>query len=157
MKQTFLQALHKYNIKPTQKTLSSLLNEPDRFKNFSANTGDLLLDFSRTGLDQQTLSQLLALAEECGVEEARKRLFSGQNINFTENRPALHMAMRSDDVLAVLDDAMVRRVKETRQRMSEFASAFAALKCRELGGRAGIPCLKEVEALLSSRDDGNNE
>ena len=126
MKQTFLQTLHKYNIKPTQKALSSLLNEPGRFKNFSANAGDLLLDFSRTGLDQQTLSQLLDLAEECGVEEARQRLFTGQNINFTENRPALHMAMRSDDVLAVLDDAMVKRVKETRQRMFEFASAFAA-------------------------------
>jgi ribokinase len=43
------------------------------------------------------------------------------------------------------------------KEVTRFASAFAALKCRELGGRAGIPCLKEVEALLSSRDDGNNE
>lgn len=31
-----------------------------------------------------------------------------------------------------------------------FASAFAALKCRKLGGRAGIPTLKEVETLLST-------
>ncbi len=43
------------------------------------------------------------------------------------------------------------------KEVTRFASAFAALKCRELGGRSGIPCLKEVEALLSSRDDGNNE
>jgi len=43
------------------------------------------------------------------------------------------------------------------KKVARFASAFAALKCRELGGRSGIPGLKEVEALLSSRDDGNNE
>jgi len=43
------------------------------------------------------------------------------------------------------------------KEVARFASAFAALKCRELGGRSGIPGLKEVKALLSSRDDGNNE
>jgi sulfofructose kinase len=42
-------------------------------------------------------------------------------------------------------------------KVTRFASAFAALKCRELGGRSGIPGIKEVEALLSSRDDSNNE
>ncbi len=52
MNQNFLQTLHKYNIKSSQKSLSAHLGEPDRFKNFSAKTDDLLLDFSRTGIDQ---------------------------------------------------------------------------------------------------------
>jgi len=126
MNQNFLQTLHKYNIKSTQKPLSECLSEPDRFENFSARTGDLLLDFSRTGLDQQSLTGLLTLTEECGIEDARNRLFSGQDINFTEKRPALHMAMRSDDVLAGLAAETVERVTENRQRMFRFASAFAA-------------------------------
>jgi glucose-6-phosphate isomerase len=126
MKQNFLTMLQKYNINPLQKSLSERLCEPDRFKNFSARAGDLLLDFSRTGMDQKTLSQLLKLAEQSGVENARQRLFAGENINFTEKRPALHMAMRSDEVLNRLDAETVTRVNANRQRMMAFAAAFAA-------------------------------
>jgi glucose-6-phosphate isomerase len=125
MNQNFPRLLQKYNITLETKPLSERLLEQDRFQNFSASYGDLLLDFSRTGMDRQTLSRLLDLAEASGVEEARKRLFDAENVNFTENRPALHMAMRSDDVLNRLDPATVERVMENRQRMFEFASAFA--------------------------------
>jgi len=118
--------LHKYHISSVQKPLAERLCEPDRFKNFTAHSGDLMLDLSRTSLDQQALAQLLKMAESCGVEEARNRLFAGENVNFTERRPALHMAMRSDDVLAGLDTQTVARLTENRQRMFEFASAFAA-------------------------------
>ncbi len=126
MNQRFPSLLQKYNIKSEQKTLSERLCEPDRFKNFSVQAGDLLLDFSRTGMDRQVLTQLLDLAERSGVEEARQRFFDAENINFTENRPALHMAMRSDQVLNKLDADTVTRVTENRQRMLEFAAAFAA-------------------------------
>jgi len=126
MNQNFFQMLQKYNINPVQKPLSERLCEPDRFNNFSASTGDLLLDFSRTGMDEQTLTLLLSLADDSGVEKARQRLFAGEFINFTENRPALHMAMRSDDVLNRLDEETIQRVTETRQRMLEFTTAFAA-------------------------------
>jgi len=126
MNQKFLQTLHKYNIKPTNKSLSACLSEPDRFGSFSGKAVDLLLDFSRTSIDQQSLAHLLTLADECGVEAARDQLFGGEDINFTERRPALHMAMRSDEALAVLDESTIKHVTETRQRMFEFASAFAA-------------------------------
>jgi ribokinase len=42
------------------------------------------------------------------------------------------------------------------KEVTRFASACAALKCRKLGGRSGIPDLKEVEDLLCSRDDSNS-
>lgn len=126
MSQELFKTLQKYNINSVQKSLSDHLCQSKRFENFSAKTGDLLLDFSRTGLDQQSLAQLLELAETSGVAEARKRLFGGENINFTEKRPAMHMAMRSDDTLAAFDTETVRLVTENRQRMIEFASAFAS-------------------------------
>ena len=126
MNQNFTHMLHKYNINPVQKPLSERLCEQNRFQNFSVCTGDLLLDFSRTSMDQQTLTQLLELAEKSGVEEARQRLFDGENINFTENRPALHMAMRNSNVLEKFDRQSLTRVTDTRQRMLEFASAFAS-------------------------------
>lgn len=126
MNQNVLKMLQKCNTRSLQKPLAERLGEPGRFEEFSAQSGNLLLDFSRTALDQQCLSQLLVLAQESGVEGARQRLFSGENVNFTENRPALHMALRCDDVLARLDTQTVARLTETRNRLLEFASAFSA-------------------------------
>jgi len=124
MKYDFYRLLQKYNIQSVKKSLSERLSEQDRFDNFSAKSADLLLDFSRTGMDKQSLQHLLELATEVGVEDARQRLFSGENINFTENRPALHMALRSDDVLTKLDQETVAGVTKNRERLLSFASAF---------------------------------
>jgi glucose-6-phosphate isomerase len=124
--QKFPEMLHKYNINPGEARLSERLVEPERFENFSAVFGDLLLDFSRTSMSRASHEQFLDLARASGVEEARKRLFDAEHVNFTEERPALHMAMRSDAVLEKLDATMVARVRENQQRMLRFANAFAA-------------------------------
>ena len=126
MDQDFLRLLQKYNIDSGQRSLSDHLIEPGRFENFSQSSGNLLLDFSRTSLDQQALDHLLKLAAHSGVEESRDRLFRGEEINFTEQRPALHMAMRNDDVLSKLDPDTSAGVAENRHRMLGFAAAFAA-------------------------------
>jgi len=126
MDQDFLNLLQKYNTHSEQKTLLDKLNEPGRFDNFSHSSGDLLLDFSRTGLDDLTLTQMLKLATHSGVEEARDRLFAGEEINFTEHRPAMHMALRSDDVLQKLGADTTAKVNQTKQKMTAFATAFAA-------------------------------
>ena len=124
MDQDFLRLLQKYNTHSEQKTLLEHLNEPGRFENFSQSAGDLLLDFSRTGLDDLTLIQMLKLATHSGVEEARDRLFAGEEINFTEERPAMHMALRSDDVLQKLGPDVVSRVTETKEKMAAISTAF---------------------------------
>ncbi|NOR20371.1 MAG: glucose-6-phosphate isomerase, partial [Xanthomonadales bacterium] len=126
MKHDFLRVLQKYNMHSAQKPLSERLIEPDRFKKFSAKTSGLLLDFSRTGMGNGDLDALLALANDAGLEDARQRLFSAENINFTENRPALHMALRSTDVLNKLNEETIALVNKTHQRLHGFATAFAA-------------------------------
>lgn len=126
MKHDFLRVLQKYNTQSPQKSLSKRLNEAGRFQEFSAKTTGLLHDFSRTGMGAEDLKDLLALAKDAGVEDARQRLFDAGNINFTESRPALHMALRSDDVLKKLNQETVDLVTRTRERMQGFASAFAA-------------------------------
>jgi len=126
MDQVFLQLLQKYNRDSAHKPLSERLNEPDRFRNFSKTTGNLLLDYSRTGLNRQALEQLLELAACSGVEASRERLFQGAEVNFTEQRPALHMALRSDDVVHRLAAETATRVAENRQKMLAIAAAFAA-------------------------------
>jgi len=126
MDQDFFQLLQKYNTDPKQKLLSECIIEPNRFQNYSKTSGNLLLDFTRTTLGEPVLDVLLKLATHSGVEEARDRLFEGEDINFTEQRPALHMAMRCDDVLMNLGPETAALVTANRERMLEFASAFAA-------------------------------
>jgi len=40
--------------------------------------------------------------------------------------------------------------KWSLKRIARFANACAAMKCRKLGGRAGIPALREVESFMKN-------
>ncbi len=126
MDQDFLELLQKYNSNSTKKSLAERINESDRFSNFSKTSGNLLLDFSRTDMGETVLAELLSWAGSGGLEASREQLFHGAEVNFTEHRPALHMALRSEGVLRELDTETVKRVADTKNRMLGFAAAFAA-------------------------------
>ncbi|QQP58153.1 Glucose-6-phosphate isomerase, partial [Caligus rogercresseyi] len=51
----------------------------------------MLYDFSKNRVDDATLKLLVDLAKSRSVEKAREALFSGEKINFTENRAVLHV------------------------------------------------------------------
>ena len=78
--------------------------DPARFDKFSLKFNDILLDFSKNRITETTLKLLLQLARECGVEEWRDKMFSGEKINFTENRAVLHTALRNRSNKPVLVD-----------------------------------------------------
>ncbi len=67
---------------------------PERFKDFSIRTNDLLLDFSKQRLDGEVLDALVTLAEDTNVVGWRERLFAGEQINVSEERAVLHPALR---------------------------------------------------------------
>ncbi|MCB5184241.1 glucose-6-phosphate isomerase [Methylobacillus gramineus] len=66
-----------------------------RFEKFSLKTEGLLLDYSKHRITDETLPLLFKLARDSKVEEWRDRMFSGEKINFTENRAVLHTALRN--------------------------------------------------------------
>src|SRR5687767_9515365 len=68
--------------------------EPNRFEHFSLDAEGILLDFSRQLLDVRALDELLALAEQTEVPRWIELMFGGHPINNTEDRPALHVALR---------------------------------------------------------------
>jgi len=68
-----------------------------RFENFSLKLEDLLFDFSKTALDLETLDLLENLSRAAHLETRRAAMFSGESINETEQRPALHMALRAPE------------------------------------------------------------
>lgn len=69
--------------------------DPDRFARFSLTLGDVLFDYSKNRITETTLTSLLRLAEATQVPEAIDAMFRGDTINITENRPALHVALRN--------------------------------------------------------------
>jgi len=120
------EVLHKYNASLSLRSLADLLAEPGRFDRFSFGIDGLLLDISRVHLDADALAGLLDMAAQCGLPERRDVLFAGGNVNLTENRPALHMALRTPEVLEAAGGEESLRVRSAMQRMLEWAAQLYA-------------------------------
>ncbi|NOQ90903.1 MAG: glucose-6-phosphate isomerase [Gammaproteobacteria bacterium] len=69
--------------------------DSERFSKFSAQMDDILLDFSKNRINDDTFKLLCELAKETGVENWRDKMFSGEPINISEFRPVLHTALRN--------------------------------------------------------------
>jgi glucose-6-phosphate isomerase len=78
------------------RSLSDLFSrDKKRFERFSLQSGDLLLDYSKNLLSATTKNLLVRLARDADVTGAIEAMFAGEPINNTENRPALHVALRA--------------------------------------------------------------
>ena len=71
-----------------------------RFDGLHVEVLDFLYDFSRQRLTHRTIELLLELARTCRLEEHIAALFAGEAVNLTENRAAMHMALRNRSVKA---------------------------------------------------------
>ncbi len=99
-----------------------------RVQKFSLEFEDLLLDFSKNRITEETLRLLLRLAEEFSLPESIEAMFSGQAINATEGRSVLHIALRnrSQQPIYVNDQDVMPEVKAVLQRMAAFAERVRA-------------------------------
>lgn len=69
--------------------------DKSRFDKYALHFNDILVDFSKNIITEDTMKLLLQLAEECKVKEAIEAMFEGELINQTENRSVLHVALRN--------------------------------------------------------------
>jgi glucose-6-phosphate isomerase len=98
-----------------------LRSEPDRFDRFSRGFEGLLVDFSRTGLDAEAFDTLIELAACSGIEAERERLYSGEEINFTEHRAVLHPLWRERNFADLLNPDEAAMLIDATRRMREIA------------------------------------
>ncbi len=68
--------------------------DPTRFESYSLKLNDILFDYSKNRITQETLGLLLQLAEEADVSGWRDKMFAGEIINHTEHRAVQHAALR---------------------------------------------------------------
>ena len=69
--------------------------DPQRFELFSLTFNDILFDYSKNRITEETLKLLFALARERKLTDAIAAMFNGEKINNTENRAVLHVALRN--------------------------------------------------------------
>ncbi|BES69795.1 glucose-6-phosphate isomerase [Marinobacter nanhaiticus D15-8W] len=96
--------------------------DPGRFEHFFANAAGISLDYSKNLLTRETMPHLMALARACEIPEQIQAMFRGDNINTSEKRPALHVALRNlgDDPITVEGTDIMPEVRSTLGRMEEF-------------------------------------
>ena len=99
---------------------------PARFGEFSLHTNGLLLDYSKNRVNAETMSLLVQLAREAGVEDMRASMFAGDPINFTEHRAVLHTALRNPDQASLLVDGenVMPLIREVQDHMRRFTDAI---------------------------------
>jgi glucose-6-phosphate isomerase len=99
------------------------LQDPARFSKFSLRFKDILLDYSKNRVNQETMRLLFELAREVDLKAAIERMFAGEKINNTENRAVLHVALRNRSNRSILADGadVMPGVNEVLARMREFS------------------------------------
>jgi glucose-6-phosphate isomerase len=99
--------------------------DPQRFDRFSLEVEDMLVDFSKNRVTEETMTLLFDLARQARVFEWRDRMFSGDKINRTENRAVLHVALRNRSSRPILVDGMdvMPDVNAVLARMRKFTDA----------------------------------
>jgi glucose-6-phosphate isomerase len=110
------------------RNIAALLQDPARAGAFSVRADGMLLDYSKTTLDDDARTALLDLAEGAGLVARRKAMFDGQPINETEGRAVLHTALRnlSGGPVPLDGHDIMPGIHATRARMAEFAEEVRA-------------------------------
>ena len=105
-------------------------SEFSRAQNYTQEEGDFFLDFSKTHLDDKALNLLRKYAEDCEIAGKTHDLLSGERVNSSENRPALHMAWRAPEGKDYRLDgrSVMPEILETRARMKSFVEDVASGK-----------------------------
>lgn len=88
------------------RTLTELFEDDRRGEHFALSSCDMYMDFSKQLIDDEVLSALLTLADDCQLSSKINDLLTGKKVNDTENRPALHTALRSPKGKMLIVDGM---------------------------------------------------
>ena len=103
-----------------QASLERLFEEDDsRAEEFTLDAAGLQLDYSKHLLNRDALAALLNLAAQAGLDQSITDLFSGEPVNTTEDRPALHTLLRASSSEGHTDK--FKDVVATRERMQTIA------------------------------------
>ncbi len=99
-------------------------DDPERFKKYTYQWDDIVVDCSKNIITEETLKLLFELAQETAVKDSIASMFSGEKINETENRAVLHTALRKQDNDPVYADGenVMPEVRRVLEKMKKFSN-----------------------------------
>ncbi|MBN2033951.1 MAG: glucose-6-phosphate isomerase [Deltaproteobacteria bacterium] len=111
--------------------------DPRRFEKFSIRFNDILVDYSKNRITDETLRLLIDLAEETGLVDGIEKMFTGQRINETEDRAVLHTALRnrSNSPVYVDGEDVMPQVNAVLSKMKAFSHGIIKGKWRGYTGK----------------------
>ncbi|MEJ2292152.1 MAG: glucose-6-phosphate isomerase [Deinococcales bacterium] len=110
--------------------------DPQRFQRFHLRLDDILFDFSKNRITEETVQLLLALARQAGLEDRIRAMFAGEKINTSEDRAVLHVALRnrSDRAIRVDGEDVMPDVRRVLDKMKRFTEAVHGGEWRGYSG-----------------------
>jgi glucose-6-phosphate isomerase len=128
-------------------------DDPERGERLSVEGAGLYLDYSKNRVTDETIELLARLAEESRLGERREAMFRGERINVTEDRPALHVALRMPRERSLIVDGtdVVKQVHDVLDRMAAFAGRIRSGQWR---GHSGRPIRNVVNIGIGGSDLG---
>lgn len=101
-------------------------HDPARAKEFALREGPLYFNFARQSYDRPALDALFGLAQGCDVQAAYRRMFDGEKVNVTEDRAALHTALRGNHSDAVVAREAFSTASDVRKQMGQLVAGLEA-------------------------------
>ena len=133
-------ALEAHQSQLANTTIADLFKqEQNRFNYYSLNfENQILVDFSKNKINQETLKLLRQLAKESALDEAINAMFTGEKINRTENRAVLHTALRNRSNTPVYVDGkdVMPEVNAVLAKMSAFCDRVISGEWKGYTGKA---------------------
>ncbi len=112
--------------------------DPDRFKKFSVSFNEILFDYSKNRISEDTLSLLFELANFAGLKDKTNAMFAGEKINTTEHRAVLHTALRNKSNKPIYVDGkdVMPDIKAVLEKMRIFCAAVRSGEWKGYTGKA---------------------
>ncbi|KXF78743.1 glucose-6-phosphate isomerase [Paramesorhizobium deserti] len=132
---------------------AAFTSDPKRFSRYSLNLDDLLLDWSKCLVNDETMRLLRDLAVAADVEGRRAAMFAGEPINNSEGRAVLHVALRDSTSEKILVDGenVLPGIQEVLNRMAVFADG---IRDGSIKGATGKPITDIVNIGIGGSDLG---
>ena len=112
--------------------------DPARFDRFSLGFDDILFDYSKNRITEESVELLLALARQASVDSAIESMFNGAKINTTEDRAVLHIALRNRSNRPIFVDGVdvMPAVNAVLAKMRKFSEAIRSGAWKGYTGKA---------------------
>jgi len=112
--------------------------DANRFEKYSLQINNILYDYSKNRVTDETMNLLLKLAKDADVASQVEAMFNGEHINHTEDRAVLHTALRDNSSESIMVDGVdvLPEIKAERERVKALAEKIRTREWRGASNQA---------------------